>query len=224
MLDSLKEIRQNLQLQGQVESDEIYKSINLKGTKPSKMPRASKHRKSNGTATRGISGHKVCITSAIDENDNMFLEIAGTGPVTSTMIKNTLSPKMGNIKCLITDCKSSYESEADINGWDLIQIKSSGYTDEYGNSLSNINSLHSNLSTFLSHFRGVSTKHLQGYLDWCIFDKYLNYSFEDNKQFNEILKSGIIRGTLINEKNAYENYSGIDFSDVYADYGFMPPV
>ena len=87
MIDSLKEIREEVQLLGQVESDEIYKSINLNGTKPSKMPRASMPRKSKGTTTRGISSHKVCITSAIDENDNMFLEIAGTGPVTSNMIK-----------------------------------------------------------------------------------------------------------------------------------------
>ena len=211
MMDSLKEIRENIQLQGQVESDEIYKSINLKGTKPSNMPRASKPRKSKGTTTRGISSHKVCITSAIDENDNMFLEIAGTGPVTSNMVKQSLSPKMGDVTTLITDCKRSYESEANDNGWNLIQIKSSGYTDGTGNSLSNINSLHSGLSTFLSCFKGVSTKHLQGYLDWYIFDKYLNYCFEDDKQYNEILKNGVIRTTIIKERNAYENYSGIDF-------------
>lgn len=34
--------------------------------------------------------------------------------------KQTLSPKMGSIKCLITDCKSSYESEANRNKWSLI--------------------------------------------------------------------------------------------------------
>lgn len=66
-LNSLKEIRNNVQLIGEVETDEFYRPINLKGTKPDKMPRISKPRTSNnGTSTRGISSHKVCIACATD--------------------------------------------------------------------------------------------------------------------------------------------------------------
>ena len=76
------------------------------------MPRFSKPRTSKGTIVRGISKHKVCIASAIDENDNMFLEIVGNGPITSDMVKISLGSKLGKVKKLITDCKSSYESLA----------------------------------------------------------------------------------------------------------------
>lgn len=48
VLDSLSIIRKKLQLKGNTEADETYESINLKGTKPKDMPRASKHRSSKG--------------------------------------------------------------------------------------------------------------------------------------------------------------------------------
>ena len=112
ILDSFKEIRENVTLSGEVEADEIYRPINLKGTKRDKMPRFSKHRMSKGTTTRGISNHKVCVIGVIDENDSMFLQIVGNGQLTSKMVELALTPKMGKIKKLNTDCKSSYESEA----------------------------------------------------------------------------------------------------------------
>ena len=105
-------------------AEEFYRSINLKGTKPENMPRASKPRISNGTSTRGINNHKVFIVSAVDEYENMFFEIVGNGPVTSKMIKQSLTPKICKISKLITECKSSYEREVKVNKGNLKQIKS----------------------------------------------------------------------------------------------------
>lgn len=42
VLECLSSIRKNTKLEGKTEAEEIYKSINLKGTKPEKMPRKSK--------------------------------------------------------------------------------------------------------------------------------------------------------------------------------------
>lgn len=218
MMDALKEIRENMKLSGEVECDETYESINLKGTKTEQMPRISKPRQSNGTATRGISSHKVCIASAIDEHDNMFMEIVGTGPITSNMAIQSLSQKLGKITKFITDCKSSYEKLAEDNKLNLKQIKAKGYIDSEGNSLANINSIHSEWSKFLSHFRGVSTKHLQGYLDWFCFDKYLNFSFEDDEQSKTLFKKSMTAPTTININTVYSNHSGLDFYQIYSDY------
>lgn len=222
IIDSFKETRQNMKLSGEIESDEIYKSINLKGTKPDNMPRFSKQRMSKGTSIRGINRHKVCIESAIDENDNMFLEIVGTGPITSDMVKNSLGLKLGKVKKLITDCKSSYEKLANEKHLNIKQVKSGCYTDEDGNSLANINSVHSGLTTFLSSFRGVSTKHLQGYLDWYTFEKNLNFSFSEEQQTNKLLKVLFTNSTSLNTNNMYDNNSQINFNLVYADYNFTP--
>lgn len=222
LLASFKETRENIKLLGEIEADEIYKSINLKGVRKENMPRASKPRTSKGTSTQGISSHKVCIASAIDEFDTMFFEIVGTGPITTKMVKEALGSKLEKVKKLITDCKSSYESLAKEKGWNLIQVKSGCYTDNKGNSLANINSVHSGLTTFLSRFRGVSTKHLQGYLDWYTFEKYIHYTFSEKQQTNELLKVTLTNSTDLKTENMYKNTSGIDFNLVYSDYRFIP--
>ena len=188
VLASLAERRKNTKLKGNTEADETYESINLKGTKKINMPRLSKPRATKGGSKRGISNHQVCIASAIDENDNLFLEIVGTGPITSEQVTNVFKNKIDKISVLITDCKSSYEKFAKENNIKLEQVKSGTYVNNNGYNLSNINSLHSELATFLATFKGVSTKHLQHYLDWFCFQKLINYTTEVLKQPITIMK------------------------------------
>ena len=152
----------------------------------------------------------------------MFFEIVGTGPITTDMVKKSLGEKLVEVIKLITDCKSSYESLAKDKHLNLKQVKSGCYIDIEGHSLANINSVHSGLSTFLSSFRGVSTKHLQGYLDWYTFEKYFNYSFTENEQSRKLLKVAFSNSTSLNSSHMYDNNSGIDFDMVYADYHFTP--
>ncbi len=108
VLDSIYELRKTISLKGEVKANEKYESINLKGMKTEKMPRFSKPRSSKGGSRRGISNHQVCIASAVDENDNCFLEIVG--PITTDQVTKTFSKKVQNVTCLIIDCKSSYEA------------------------------------------------------------------------------------------------------------------
>lgn len=77
------------------------------------------------------------------------------------------------------------------------------------------------MATFLSSFRGISTKHLQGYLDWYTFEK-LNFSFSKEQHSNVLLKVVFTNSSNLNTNNMYDNYSGIDFSSVYSDYHFTP--
>ena len=102
------------------------------------------------------------------------------------------------------------------------QIKSGTYVNDNGYSLGNINSLHSELATFLSHFKGVSTKHLQHYLDWFCFQKLINYTTETLKQPLTMMKKATINSCTVNSSNVYNNTSGIDFYKVYSDYNFSP--
>ena len=108
VLDSIYELRKTISLKGEVKANEKYESINLKSMKTEKMPRFSKPRSSKGGSKRGISNHQVCIASAVDENDNCFLEIVG--PITTDQVTKTFSNKVQNVTCLITDCKSFYEA------------------------------------------------------------------------------------------------------------------
>lgn len=210
LVETPRKCWENIKFHGKVEVDEYYMSINLRGTKQENMPRFSKPRESKGNGKIEINSHKVCVESAIDEYDNTFLEIVGNGPITSEMDKNSLTTKLQNVSELITDCKSSYESVAKENNWNLIQIKSGTYTNEDGDSLANINSLHSELEVFLSHFHGVSTNHLQGYLNWYMFDKYLNYTTEILEQVEVFKKNTISKTSNITYSNVYNNYNGLD--------------
>lgn len=220
VLDCISEIRKNIKLKGNVETDEIYESINLKGTKLKNMPRFSKPRSTKGGSKRGISNHQVCIASAIDEEDNCFLEIVGTGPITSEEVEKALKNKIDKVTNLITDCKSSYKMFAKENNINLEQVKSGTYVNSNGFNLANINSLHSEWSTFLSHFKGVSTKHLQHYLDWFCFQKILNYTTQVLNQPLIMMKKSIANKCNITSNNIYDNTSGIDFSFVYGDYNY----
>ena len=220
VLDCISNIRKKMQLKGTVEADETYESINLKGTKKDKMPRFSKHRSSKGGSKRGISKHQVCIASAIDEDDNCFLEIVGTGPITTEQVEKVFKEKVAFVKTFITDCKSSYEKFIREKNIKLEQVKSGTYVNSKGYNLANINSLHSELSTFLSHFRGVSTKHLQHYLDWFSFQKLINYTVEIIKQPLEMMKKSIANNCNINSNNIFDNSSGIDFKSVYEEYHY----
>lgn len=223
IISCLKDIINSFKLNGQIELDEYYIPINLKGTKKENMPRISKKRTSNGTGTRGISKHKICITSGCDEYDNMFFTVAGTSNVTSKMIEDMVVPRINNSTKIITDCKSSYESIAKKNKWNLKQIKAKAYTDEENNNLANINSLHQQLTIYLSNFRGVSTKHLQEYLDLFCFLKYLNWTVEYEQQLQEFKNKICVKNTEVNYNNVCNNYSILDFFKVYSDYNYHPP-
>lgn len=221
VLDCISAIRKNMKLKGNVEADETYESINLKGTKPKDMPRSSKHRSSKGGSKRGISDHQVCIASAIDEYDNCFLEIVGTGPITKKEVEKAFNNKIVEVKTFITDCKSSYEKFIRGKNIKLEQVKSGTYVNSNGYNLANINSLHSEWSTFLSHFNGVSTKHLQGYLDWFCFQKLINYTTQVLEQPLIMMKKSMPNRCGINSNNIYDDSSEIDFKMVYADYHYL---
>ena len=109
VLYALKSFIEDINLSGEIQSDEKYFSINLKGTKPKNMPRYSKKRTSTQSPYRGISHHKICVVSSIDENDNLLLKIVGLGRCTTDMLKESLGKKLNNVKSVNADSASAYQ-------------------------------------------------------------------------------------------------------------------
>lgn len=212
--------KENIKLSGKIEADELTIPINFKGMRKEKIPRFSKKRKS---ASKKVN-HRVCILGAIDENDNHYLDIVNYGEITSMNIEKSLAPKLSNATHLITDCKSAYESFAKKHQLFLEQIKSSTYKNTNGYTLSEINGLHSNFITFMSKFRGVSTKHLEGYINWFIYKKYINYTVEIINHPNEMLYYSISKKKNITIKNIYNIPFPFDVDMAYADYNSAPPI
>jgi len=222
VLNALKIFREKIVLSGKIQADELYKSINLKGTRPKNMPRFSKPRQTKGGSKRGISDHQVCIASATDEWDNIYFEIVGVGPITTEMIEKTFSTVIKPGSTLITDCKSSYEKFAYNHNLKLQQVKSGTYQNLAGYNLAEINGLHSNVENFLQSFVGVSTKHLQGYLDWFSYQKYLTYTVELLKQPQVMMNYVIGQIASINIADIYSKDFPVDICDAYSHYHFSP--
>lgn len=217
VLYALKRFIENINLSGEIQSDEKYFSINLKGTKPENMPRYSKKRTSTSSPYRGISHHKVCVVSSIDENDNLLLKIVGLGRCTTDMLKNSLGQKLSNAKSVNAASASAYQDFCKEYNLVLNAIPSGFHSDGIFN-ISEINGIHSQLETWLSKFKGVSTRHLQEYLDWFVYIFTMKKRFMLSKIKTESYSKLLIDNNYIKSKDIFNIEMPIDLNVAYAEY------
>lgn len=146
VLYALKIFIDNIKLSGNIQSDEKYFSVNLKGTKPKNMPRYSKKRTSTTSQYIGISHPKICVVSSIDDNDNLLLEIVGLSRCTTDMLKKSLGVKLDNAKSVSADSASAYQEFCSEYKLVLNAIPSGFHSNDIFN-ISEINEIHSQLET-----------------------------------------------------------------------------
>ena len=65
-----------------------------------------------------------------------------------------------------TDSDKAYRKFASENGYELHQIESGSHKKGIYH-INHVNAYHSFIKLFVGKFRGVSTKYLQNYLEWC---------------------------------------------------------
>ena len=217
VLYALQTFIDNIKLSGQIQADEKYFAINLKGTKPENMIRYSKKRTSTHSSYKGISHHKVCVVSGIDENDNLVLKISGLGRCTTNMLKDTLNEKLKDAKILNADSASAYQEFCKENNLILNAIPSGFHSDNDLN-IAEINGVHSQLETWLSKFRGVSTRHLQEYLNWFVYIFTMKKRFMLNKIKTESYSNLLIDNHYIKVNNIFKIPMPIDLNIAYAEY------
>lgn len=217
VLLALKTFKKNIKLTGEIESDEKYFAINLKGTKPKNMPRHSKKRTSTSSPYRGISHHKVCVVTSIDEYDNLLLKITGLGRCTTEMLENSLGQKLKNAKSITSDSASAYQEFCLNHNLDLYAIPSGFHSDEEKN-IAYINGIHSQLETWLKKFSGVSIRHLQEYLDWFVYIFTMKKRFLLNKIKTESYSNIIIDNHYIKSNDIFSIEIPINLSIAYSEY------
>ena len=204
-------------MSGNIQSDEKYLSINLKGTKKENMPRYSKKRKFNGNGIKGFSHHKVCVVSSIEDNNNLLLKIAGLSKCTTDNVKRSLGKKLKNAKCINADNASAYQNFCEENHLILNTIPS-GFHSNGINNISEINSFHSQLETWLSKFKGISTRHLQEYLNWFIYIFTMKKRFMLNRIKTESHSKLLINDNYIKSNDIFNIEMPIDLNIAYAEY------
>ncbi len=141
------------------------------------MPRISKNRGKTSTY-RGISHHKVCILSAMDDHDQSIFRVQGVGVETTERTNELLryiNSHQSKKSLFITDMKQVYSKVTSQLEIKHIEIKAGSHVTEDGYSLSGINQLHSEFSLLYRKYRGVSIRHLQGYFDFFAYCKNLTY-------------------------------------------------
>ncbi len=187
------------------------------------MPRMSKKR-GKGHTYRGISNHKVCIYSGVDENDNCIFKIEGVGSETKAKtidFMHSFTPNQGKKNYLITDMKQVYRELVNYTNLSHIEIKSNTYVSEEGYSLSSINQLHNEFQQLYGHYRGVSIRHLQGYLNFFSFYKRMNYTIETMiKREQEVYREVMKEEAYLPQNKVCRLAIPIDLYSAYGDWHY----
>lgn len=187
---------------GLVEADEVFFAYSYKGTKPTNMPRPSRHR-GKEVKKRGISKEQVCVATALDRQGNLIIELLCTGRMTSDELEHLYGNRIGEHSILCTDSHKSYIQFATDMQLEHKRIKRGRHKEDIYH-IQHINSLHSNLKRWMSRFNGVATKYLSNYLKW---NKWIN-TFSTEK---ETVKTK----NLIVHSNIPHNYTMIkDFKRI----------
>lgn len=209
-------------LNGLVEIDSAYAKINLKGTKPQNMPRYSKKR-GNTSAYSGISNHKICIITAIDENDNMLFRIAGLGPESIDKY-SSFKEHFGDSVKLISDSKPCIKQFASVINADIEQIpviaNKKRYSTKNGYTISTVNQLHSDFSSLIDRKHGVATRHLQDYLNWLIFLKMIKYTVKAEAKTSFTYMESMNQVHTIQVREICKKAMPIDLYKAYGGYHF----
>ena len=211
IISTLKKYKKE-KLKGIVQCDEKYVRLSFKGTRKNKMPRESRRNGQEGR-TAGISMEQVCILMAIDSYDNIFIKVVGLGPLSTDDLENNFTDWIEEKSILVTDSKSSYIKFAKDHNLILKQIPENKHTTKDGYHLGELNSLMSELDVLLLKCRGISTRHLQEYLDLFRFRKIIKYTIEYLKQNKEMYNYSLLQTSNIKNKNVCKREMPVDVSE-----------
>lgn len=203
------------ELKGEIQLDAKNIPINFKGMKASNMPRTPKKHASKSNKSK--NRHTSCIISALDEEDHLVLRIEGFGKEDTEMYK-TLSNQIQKDSHLIGDGFQGLKTIADELACSLSIVKADTHISDDGYNINGINQIHSELETFLRKYHGISTRHLQGYLNFFVLLKKLRYSYEYIYQTREAWRTGVPYFTGIKRRNESKQPYPFDIDEAYRDY------
>ena len=176
-------------LNGVIELDETYPAVSYKGNHSKNsdftMPRKP-HKRGSQVSKKGLSDELLCIPCAVDTAGNVIGRSVKLGAVSYAGLSalygdNNIAEK----SIIVTDSCASYILLANDCKSELIQIPSGEHSNgEYN--IQRVNSFHTSFINLINHkHRGVSSKHVNGYLAWCAF----KFKTDITKLKNKIIRS-----------------------------------
>jgi hypothetical protein len=94
------------------------------------------------------------------------------------------------------------------------------FTTAKGNSLGDCNELHTELKSLMRRAHGISTKHLQGYIDWLVFKKQLKYMIELKKRRSTTYMGLMRQPSSVNAADICKQKMPIDLYRAYGEYHY----
>lgn len=162
-------------LEGLVEADETFFRYNRKGNFTKVRSYKKGVRTSTGRTTkqakkkkRGLSRDQVAVGTALDRLGNLKIGLICTGRLQYPALKRFYEGHISANSTLCTDSAHGYATLSEELHLNHIKIESGKRKKDIYH-IQHINSLHSRLKSFMTHFNGVATKHLQNYLYWFKF-------------------------------------------------------
>ena len=220
---ALSNYQNKRKLEGLCEIDCAYTSINLKGSKKD-MPMLSKKRgkhkpDKDHKQLRGIFHHKICLLTAVDENDHILFKIAGTGPEDYDKYQS-FADRFLKKSTMICDEKRCIESFAKKNRLGYDYIPSGAFKSGNGNTLSCVNQIHQEFADLIRKKHGIGTRHLQSYMDFLVVTKELKYSIELKKMNTKLYMDIIGHHVFWTSDDICHIPMPIDVYEVYKEYGY----
>lgn len=200
ILSSLEETDKNV-FTGITESDETFILFSEKGKR-----NLSRKGKKRGTKakTKGISNDHVAVIVTADRAGQKEFSVATLGRIKKKDITKSIGKRISNQTILCSDSHVSYKGFAIDNKLEHHAIRAA--LKQYVNNgiyhVQHVNSLHNRLKKWLDEkFWGVSTKHLQQYLNWFRMKESLKNTAQPTIEF---AKRSIL------DVNTYKRYSEIN--------------
>ena len=161
------------QLSGVIEIDETYPAVSYKGNhsknKDFTMPREP-HKRGSQIKKRGLSDELLCIPCAVDNTGNVIGRSVKCGAVSCDALSALYKEGMiADNSVIVTDSCKAYNALAIEHKSELVQIPADKHSNGEFN-IQRVNSFHTSFITLINcKHRGVSSKHINGYLAWCAF-------------------------------------------------------
>ena len=206
LYEAVSNNQKEVQLSGNIEMDETYPAVSYKGNhsrnKTFTMPREP-HKRGSQVSKRGLSDELLCIPCAIDDAGNVIGRSVKCGAVSYAGLNALYSKeKIADHSTFITDSCKAYILLSGARNAELIQIPAGEHTNgEYN--IQRVNSFHTSFMSLINYkHRGVSSKHINGYLAWCAFKFKAAFATLKNKVIRSFgdcffITSKIISGLAI---------------------------
>ena len=202
IMAALRHDQNNRQLNGIVETDDMFFSVSYKGNHKNSsrftMPRKP-HKRGNDTKVQSYG--KVCVLCAVERGGQSYGEVVGIGAVSQPMLEYAFKERLARDSVVVADKAHSIKSYFNRTSNELIQVAArvgkQGSPPEIKGSfhIQNVNNMHNRIRRFLRPYNGVSSKYLNHYINLFVWIENRKKDAQDD------LCSSVYE--FINHRNTY---------------------